>query len=56
MLGKSDGNQEQTIRSNWQQDTGQRQTKKKNTTQKTKKMSNTNPTKNWGVKPGVREG
>jgi len=30
------------------QDTGRRQTTQKNTTQKTKKMSNTNPTKNWG--------
>jgi len=32
------------------QDTGKRQTKqsKNNTTQKTKKMSNTDTTKNWG--------
>jgi hypothetical protein len=31
------------------QDVGQRQTKHKNTKQKTEKMSNTNPTKNWWV-------
>ena len=30
------------------QDTGRRQTKHKDTTQKTKKMSNKNSTKNWG--------
>jgi hypothetical protein len=29
------------------QDTGRRQTKRNNTTQKTEKMSNTDPTKNW---------
>jgi hypothetical protein len=37
------------------QDTGQRQTKQ-NTTQKTKKISNTDATKNPGVNPGAREG
>jgi len=38
------------------QDTGQRQTKPKNTTQKTKAMSNTDPTKNQGVNPGALKG
>jgi len=37
------------------QDTGQRQTKQ-NTTQKTKKISNTDATKNPGVNTGAREG
>jgi len=38
------------------QDTGRRQTKHNNATQKPKKMSNTDPTKNPGVSPGSREG
>ena len=32
------------------------QKKEKNTTQKTKKMNNTDPTKNRGVNSGAREG
>jgi len=36
------------------QDTGRRQTKHNNTTQKTKKMSST--IKNQGLNPGAREG
>jgi hypothetical protein len=46
------GNQEWTIQRKQAtlstQDTGRRQTKQKNTTQKTKKMSNIDPTKNGG--------
>ena len=38
------------------QDTGRRQTKEENTTQKTKKMSNTDRTKNPGVNPDARVG
>ena len=40
------GNQEWTTLGT--QETGQRQTKHKNTTQKTKKMTNMDPTKNHG--------
>jgi len=38
------------------QDTGRKQTKHKNTTQKTKEMSNTKATKKAGMKPDAREG
>ena len=38
------------------QDTERRQTKEKNTTQKTKKISNTDLTKNSGMNPGAPEG
>ena len=38
------------------QDTGQRQIKHKNTTQKTTKMGNTDPATNPWVNPGAREG
>ena len=38
------------------QDTERRKTKEKNTTQKTKKISNTDLTKNSGMNPGAPEG
>jgi len=37
------------------QDTGRRQIKQKNTRQKIQKVSNMDPTKNWGVNPGAHE-
>jgi hypothetical protein len=47
-LGTQDRDNPETLTTLGTEDTGQRQTKQKNITQKTKKISNTDPIKNWG--------
>ena len=48
LMGQSRMDNPEKLASLGTQNLGQRQTKQKNTTQKTKKMSNTDPTKNQG--------
>jgi hypothetical protein len=48
MLEKTVGNQEWTIQRNWVHQTQDEEMQSKNRTQKTKKMSNTDPSKTGG--------
>ena len=50
------GNQEWTIQRHWQHRTKTNKTQEHNTTQRTKKTSNTNPNKNREVNRDVHEG